>query len=130
MGQTIPNKHPAVVLRSHFKLVRTLLAVAMIAVVGLSIALVIVANDQDRITSSSAVPSAESVRYGGFNPATGRPDLAPPPKREAQAPVTGSRSDGDPDEGASGKDYSENAATGDNAGDAPENPNRFGARTH
>ena len=43
MGKAIPSQHPAVVLRSHFKQVRALLAVAMIAVVGLTAAIVILA---------------------------------------------------------------------------------------
>jgi hypothetical protein len=119
------------VLRSHFKLVRALLAVAMFAVVGLSIALVIVANDHDQITGSSAVRPAESIRYGGFNPATGRPESAPLARREHPLQsnlVTGSRDSG-PNEGARGKDYSKNAATGDFGGDAPESQNGPGART-
>ena len=58
MGQTIPSQHPAVVLRSHFRLVRALLAVAMIAVVGLSTAVVIVANDRDQVSSTDAARPA------------------------------------------------------------------------
>ena len=34
MGQPIPAQHPSVVLRSHFKLVRTLLILAMAALVA------------------------------------------------------------------------------------------------
>ena len=130
MPQAVPTQHPAVVLRSHFKLVRALLAVAMFAVVGLSIALVIVANDQDQITGSSAVRPAESIRYGGFNPATGRPESAPLARREHPLQsnlVTGSRYDGGTKEGA--KDHSKNAATGDLGGGAPESQNGPGART-
>jgi hypothetical protein len=41
MGKTIPAQHPAVVLRSHYRQLRALLAVAMIAVVGLTAAVVI-----------------------------------------------------------------------------------------
>ena len=132
MPQAVPTQHPAVVLRSHFKLVRALLAVAMFAVVGLSIALVIVANDQDQITGSSAVRPAESIRYGGFNPATGRPESAPLTRREHPLQsnlVAGSRYDSGPNEGARGKDPSKNAATGDFGGDAPESQNGPGART-
>jgi hypothetical protein len=129
MSQTIPTQHPTVVLRSHFERVRALLAVALIAVVGLSIALVIVANDEDQVSGTSAARPAESIRYGGFNPATGTPDSAPAPQREAQAPVTGSRYDGGPDEGASGKDDGKNGTTGDTAAGSPESLNGPGART-
>ncbi len=55
MGHAIPKQHPAVVLRSHYNLVRALLGVAMIALVGLVIALVVVANDDNEPASTSAV---------------------------------------------------------------------------
>ena len=48
MGQPIPAQHPSVVLRSHYKLVRGLLALAMVAMLALTAAVVIVANDDDR----------------------------------------------------------------------------------
>jgi hypothetical protein len=54
MGQAIPRQHPAVVLRSHFNQLRTLLAVAMVAVVGLTIAVVILATDDEVSTSGSS----------------------------------------------------------------------------
>ena len=102
MGKAIPAQHPAVVLRSHFKLVRALLAVAMIAIVGLTIAVVIVANDTEQVSSTSVAKPGESIRYGDFNPATGRPDSAPLPHqgRVAQPPST--RYDGGPEEGTRG----------------------------
>jgi hypothetical protein len=58
MGHAIPKQHPAVVLRSHYNLVRALLGVAMIALVGLVIALVVVADDNDEPASTSAVQAA------------------------------------------------------------------------
>ena len=84
MGQAIPSQHhPAVVVRSHSRAVRALLVIAIIAVVGLTAALVIVTNDDTGTTSAS--PTGQ-IHYGGFNPATGRPDSAPLPQRDAQAP--------------------------------------------
>ena len=53
MGQTLPSQHPAVVLRSHFNAVRALLAVALIAVVGLTVAVVILASDEEPLTNAS-----------------------------------------------------------------------------
>jgi hypothetical protein len=97
MGKAIPSQHPAVVLRSHFNFVRNLLAVAMVAVIGLSTAVVIVANDGDEIAGTTSARPAEAINYGGFNPATGRPESAPLP-REAQSPLT-TRYDGGPEEG-------------------------------
>jgi hypothetical protein len=68
MGKPIPAQHPDVVLRSQFQLARALLAVAIIAVVGLSIAVAIVANDDAQVSSSGAA---------------GRAEAAPLPKRES-----------------------------------------------
>jgi hypothetical protein len=98
MGKAIPSQHhPAVVLRSHYRAVRARLAVAMIVVVSLTATLVIVANDDTGTTSAS--PTGQ-VNYGGFNPATGRPDSAPLPQRDAQAPSDTMRYDGGPEEGS------------------------------
>jgi hypothetical protein len=115
MDKAISPQNPAVVLRSHFKLVRALLVVALIAVAGLSAAVVIVANDNDEIGGTSSATQVESLNYGGFNPATGRPQAAPLPQGEAQAPAGTTRYDGGPEEGSRGpvKDYSLNSATGD-----------------
>jgi hypothetical protein len=71
MGKAIPTQHPAVVLRSHYRQLRALLATAMIAVVGLTAAVVILATNDDgaRSTSSAVAPSAPaqvgSTRYDG-----------------------------------------------------------------
>lgn len=115
MGQAIPKQHPAVVLRSHFNLVRALLGVTMVALVGLAIAFVIVANDGDEVAGTTSARPIESINYGGFNPATGRPESAPLPQREAHGPAATNRYDGGPEEPARGtvKDYGMNAATGD-----------------
>jgi hypothetical protein len=54
MGNAIPTRHPAVVLRSHYRQVRALLAVTMIAVVGLTTAVVILATNDDRGTGAGS----------------------------------------------------------------------------
>jgi hypothetical protein len=97
MGKAIPTQHPAVVLRSHFNVLRALLATAMIALVGLTIALVIVASDSDEVAGTTSATPVESINYGGFNPATGRPDSAPLPSGPGAT-----RYDGGPEEGTSG----------------------------
>jgi hypothetical protein len=125
MGQAVPSQNPAVVLRSHFNQLRALLAVALIAVIGLTVAVVIVANDENQRSTASTAPPIGHINYGGFNPATARPESAPLAQQEHPlrsrvgttqpgAPVTGSRSDGAADAGTAGpKDYSKNSATGD-----------------
>ena len=128
MGHAIPKQHPAVVLRSHFNLVRALLGVAMVALVGLAIAFVIVANDDNESGPTSAVeaapvtpqlpayptPSPEAV-----NPLAGRAYQGPAPARRLDgatdipntAPVApGTRYDGGPDEGTRGIRQSGSAA--------------------
>jgi hypothetical protein len=154
MGNPIPAQHPSVVLRSHFELVRALLVAATIAVVGLSIWVVILANDADQPSkTASSASSAQSLRYGGFNPATGQPQSAPlPQEHPLQSRIGTTRYDGGPEEGTrvvvpapvpttdSGgavKDYSMNSATGDTGGDPAQKPERAqqsengpGARTH
>ena len=52
MGETLPTQHPAVVLRSHFNALRALLAVALVAVVGLTVAVVILASDEQQVNSA------------------------------------------------------------------------------
>jgi hypothetical protein len=92
MGKAIPQQHPAVVLRSHYRAVRALLVVAMVAIVGLSGAVVIVANDDDAAsTPNTALQYQES-------PAT----HAHPKGNLAVQQPTGSRYDGGPDEGTRG----------------------------
>ena len=109
MGQPFPTQHPAVVLRSHFKLVRNLLAVAMAALVALSAAVVILANDDDGLAGRVAPPAelpalpnsavhshprdaAPGTRYDGGPEEGTRAIIAVP-----QAPAA--RYDGGPDEG-------------------------------
>jgi hypothetical protein len=89
MGQPFPSQHPAVVLRSHFKLVRALLIVAMAAIVALSAAVVIVANDDEVSGTSSSSSGA----------ATALPNPTVHSHPLETAPTPGTRYDGGPDEG-------------------------------
>ena len=130
MGQAIPTQHPAVVLRSHYNHLRALLAAALIALVGLTVAIVILATDNNGASTSSA-PAATAAdfrlpshaRMHGGAPV---PDLrvaaqtdrsaqvAPPPSSIAQSadmeygdlrvknPTPGTRYDGGPNEGTRG----------------------------
>src|SRR3954454_14129222 len=67
MNQAISTQHPAVVLRSRYQQLRALLAVAMIAVVGLTATVVILAiqdngNTIVRSVSQTSAPSASATR--------------------------------------------------------------------
>ena len=99
MGQAIPRQHPGVVLRSQFNQLRALLAVAMVAVVGLTVAVVVLATDSDQVASTSSARPIESINYGDskyVNPSTGYPTALTP------RPEAGTRPDGGPEEGISG----------------------------
>lgn len=104
MGKAIPAQHPAVVLRSHYRAVRALLAIAMIAVVGLTATLVIVANDSDEVTSTTSaspqqgrVAQSPSTRYDG-GPEEGTRGAVS--SGTASSPAPGTRYDGGPEEGS------------------------------
>jgi hypothetical protein len=102
MSQAIPNQHPAVVLRTHYNHLRALLATAMIAVIGLTIALVLVASRGDTsaarvlATPAASVPASTSaLRYdGGPEEGTSGPAASKP-----RPPAV--RYDGGPEEGTS-----------------------------
>ena len=102
MGQVIPKQHPSVVLRSHFKAIRALLVVALVAICALAAALVIVANDDNDATIA---PKAASVQPAQALPSGTRFDGGPDegtrgPQAYPAAP--GTRFDGGPDEGTRG----------------------------
>jgi hypothetical protein len=60
MSHQVAPQHPAVVLRSHYRQLRALLAIAMVAVIGLTATVVILATDE---TDTSAIDtSASSAR--------------------------------------------------------------------
>ena len=78
MSTAIPSQHPAVVLRSQYNHLRNLLAITMIAVVGLSVAVVVVSSDDAPSTS-------DVIATGKFAP--------------AKNPSGTTRYDGGPEEG-------------------------------
>jgi hypothetical protein len=119
MSHQIAPQHPAVVLRSHYLHLRALLAVAMTAVVGLTIAVVILAiNDGGASSASSPTPvsapaqATPGLRYDG-GPEEGPSGIRP--SSAATSPPAGIRYDGGPEEGTSGIQPA-NAATSPPAG--------------
>jgi hypothetical protein len=99
MGQVIPKQHPAVVLRSHYKAVRALLAAALVAVVALAATVVILAND-DIDTKVSVAPKSAQVLQPGTR-FDGGPDEGTRGIQPSVLPP-GTRFDGGPDEGTRG----------------------------
>jgi hypothetical protein len=114
MGKAIPTQHPAVVLRSHYRQLRALLAIAMIAVVGLTAAVVILAINNDGDAFTSAAPAAQAsapsptggIRYDG-GPEEGTAAITPRSawttfESDSIKRPPGVRYDGGPEEGTSG----------------------------
>lgn len=103
MGQPIPAQHPSVVLRSHFKLVQALLAIAMAAVLALTAAVVILVNDEDQL--GAATKATPVVQQQPQTPAGTRFDGGPEEGTRgavATPQASGTRFDGGPDEGTRG----------------------------
>jgi len=95
MGQVIPKQHPAVVLRSQYRQLRSLLAVMVVAVVGLSTTVVVLVGDDSETTTTSSI-AQPATRLGDplqtrTQPTreTGRPDES---AIAASISQTGSRS--------------------------------------
>ena len=153
MGQAIPRQHPAVVLRSHYQQLRALLAIAMIAVVGLTAAVVILATDDAPDTSAGSATQAStpspagSTRYDGGpeeGTAASRPHAATTAasRRAPRSPVDpatrlnrksppGVRYDGGPEEGTRGalsSDAPSNAVPGTRYDGGPEEGSRGSGR--
>jgi hypothetical protein len=102
MGKAVPEQHPAVVLRSHYVHLRALLVAALIAVIGLTATVVIVANDSDEAAVSTSTPAPATIEYGGTG-ADGVPQDAPLPQRRLDGAVDTApapRYDGGPNEGS------------------------------
>jgi hypothetical protein len=112
MGQAIPSRHPAVVLRSHYNHLRALLAIAVIVLVGLTTAVVILATDDDRDTSASPATQASAPNSTGGVRYDGGPEEGTAALTQRSAPATfdpnsikespGVRYDGGPEEGTRG----------------------------
>jgi hypothetical protein len=101
MDQAVSSEHSAVIPRSRFNHLRALLAVALIAVIGLTVTVVVLASQEDQADGTSGAHPTGHINYGGFNPATGRPESAPLPRRTAQTRST-TRYEGGPEEGTRG----------------------------
>ena len=137
MGKAIPAQHPAVVLRSHYRQLRALLAIAMIAVVGLSAAVLVLATNDDRDTSAGSATQVSAPAPTGDARYDGGPEEGTAALTQRSAPATfdpnsiksppGVRYDGGPEEGtrgASSSEASSNAGPGTRYDGGPEEGSR------
>jgi hypothetical protein len=60
MSHTVPSQHPAVVLRSNYQHLRGLLAIAVAVILGLTIAVVVLATNSSHVTLASATTQSAS----------------------------------------------------------------------
>ena len=101
MSTQIAPQHPAVVLRSHYVHLRTLLAAAMVAVVGLAAAVVILATDNGTTTITKVSPAAQvSSPFSTYRQELRAFGLSPQQASRESQP--GTRLDGGPQEGTRG----------------------------
>ena len=115
MGQAIPQRHPAVVLRTHYDLVRALLAVTLVALVCLAVAVAIIVaddagerHDERRRAGpagrsagvASAAGRCDAAYLGGVHALRRRPRAVARRRAALRSPTT--RFDGGPEEGTRG----------------------------
>lgn len=121
MNQAVPTQHPAVVLRSNYTLLRALLATAMIAVVGLTATVVVLATDDEHspaLNSAAPVtaPDPSGARYDG-GPEEGAWGAIASSPSVTQSP--GIRYDGGPEEGSAALSQSSAATSSDSTRTTP-----------
>ena len=80
MSTTLQAQHPAVVLRSSYQLVRALLAIATIAIVGLTVAVVVLAINNGTISAASPAARVNAKAI------TSNPVVQPNPDEQGQTP--------------------------------------------
>ena len=134
MSHSISPQHPAVVLRSHYVHLRALLATAMIAIVGLTAAVVILATDDDRDTSAGSATQVRAPASTGSTRYDGGPEEGTRGALSSAAPSTAvpsARYDGGPEEGTRGalsSNASSNAVPGARYDGGPEEGTRGNLR--
>ena len=79
MSNAISQQHPAVVLRSHYVHLRTLLAIAMVAIVALAVTVVVLATRDEspsaaRTATPVSLPASHDTLYHGTTRYDGGPE--------------------------------------------------------
>jgi hypothetical protein len=100
MSQAISQQHPAVVLRSHYVHLRTLLAIAMIAVVGLTVAVLVLVTGNEAPAARTAAPVSSATVSTGTTRYDGGPEEGT--RGAVVVHSAGTRYDGGPEEGTRG----------------------------
>jgi hypothetical protein len=111
MSTSVPAQHPAVVLRSQYRNLRSLVAVLVVAVVGLSTTVVVVAGDDDPITKTSSISRSYPTLADTFQAESPRAD-AKPDESSIAAAISPKQSVSSPDESEIAAAISEHGETG------------------
>jgi hypothetical protein len=111
MSTSVPTQHPAVVLRSQYRQLRSLVAVLVVAVIGLSTTLVVVAGDDTKTTTATSVSRAYPTLADTFQSESPRPDTKPDESKIATA-ISPQQSVSSPDESKIAAAISEHSETG------------------
>jgi hypothetical protein len=98
MSEMVPAQHPAVVLRAHYVQLRAMLAVALTAIVGLTVAVVVLATNHGS-TSTAASPA---VSASAALPASASAGATLDHRGLKLQPSATTRYDGGPEEGTRG----------------------------
>src|SRR5829696_7569229 len=129
MSQTVPTQHPAVVLRSQYRQLKSLLAIALVALVSLSVTVVMLARDDEGTQTGSGVSYVNPIEPVNYGDVSSAPSVAKPDESKIAAAIGGhegtQQDTGRPDEskiaaaigargesGPSGKTISVNPSTG------------------
>jgi hypothetical protein len=92
MSNSIPAQHPAVVLRSQYRQLRALLAVLVVAVVGLSTTVVVLTvDDSETTTATSSVSRSYPTLNDPFQSRTDQPRTQSRPDESAVAAAIASQ---------------------------------------
>jgi hypothetical protein len=89
MGEAVARQHPAVVLRSQFDHLRALVAVALIAVAGLTVAVAILASDSDELAAGTRGPVPAALSNTSVDESTRGPLPAALPKTSVDESARG-----------------------------------------
>jgi hypothetical protein len=89
MGEAVARQHPAVVLRSQFDHLRALVAVALIAVAGLTVAVAILASDSDELAAGTRGPVPAALSNTSVDEGTRGPLPAALPKTSVDESTRG-----------------------------------------
>jgi hypothetical protein len=111
MSTSVPAQHPAVVLRSQYRNLRSLVAVLVVALVGLSTTVVVMTVDDQTATTATSAHPAYPTLADTFQSESPRPEAKPDESKIAAA-ISPQQSVSSPDESKIAAAISEHSDVG------------------